>query len=155
MSTIVEVICYTESFIFSFGDCILKKLLRLLTLACVPFFFVACGGSSSDSVSTYAGHYQGTLTGDPGHEANAGPMEYTLDDSGKLTGTATVNGYPQVLDGSVDSSGKLQIQMWFGGVGQVASMVMTGQINSDNTFSGSDYENAKPYVTGKFSGKKD
>lgn len=134
----------------------LKKTLRIVTLACLPLFFAACGGSSStDTGGAYAGHYQGNLVGSAGHEANAGPMEFTVDSNGKLTGTATVNVYGQVLEGTVDGSGAMKIQMWFGGIGQTQSMVMTGQIKSDNTFSGTDYENAKPDVTGTFSGKKD
>ena len=77
----------------------LKKITRIAVLASLPLFFVACGGGSSDSVESYAGHYQGTLAGSPGHEKNAGKLEFTISSTGKLTGTANVNIYPQILDG--------------------------------------------------------
>jgi hypothetical protein len=133
----------------------LKKITRIAVLASLPLFFVACGGSSSESVESYAGHYKGTLAGSPGHEKNAGKLEFTISSTGKLTGTANVNIYPQILDGSIDSSGTMKIQMWSGGIGKYASMVMSGTVKADNTFTGTTYENYKPSVTGTFAGKKD
>lgn len=130
----------------------LKKTLRILALACLPLLFVACGGSS-DSTASYAGHYTGNIAGDPGSTQNSGPMEFTVDAAGALKGSATVNKFPVTLVGTVSTAGVIKIQMWYGG--DFAAMVMTGQVKSDNTFSGTQYENHKPAVTGTFAGKKD
>ena len=132
----------------------LKKTLRILALACLPLLFVACGGSS-DSTASYAGHYTGNIAGDAGSTQNSGPMEFTVDSAGALKGSATVNSFPVILVGTVDSAGVIKMQMWYGAVGDFAAMVMTGQVKSDNTFSGTQYENHKPEVTGTFAGKKD